>query len=747
MTDWTRREFVSGISLGAAHLLLSRTIHAAEVVAPAQGIPAIGNEHLLTLVAVSPNILRLRVVQQGKQGPAAEIGIVSRDWPEPLQESSPGLITWGSFTIHTQQNPWRIAIVDSAGKTRQQIRLEPSTGAVHFGLGEGPLFGLGEGGHPLNRRGTTDAMRNGQSRPDLATFGARVPIPWILGSSKGSGCWGIFFAHPWGSFDLSADEGQFLPVDSTPTRDIFLVLAQTPAELLENWADLTGYPHMPPLWAFGFHQSHRTLESRESVLDELKQFRDRKLPCDAMIYLGTGFCPSGWNTGHGSFTFNPTVFPDPAAIIRQMHDEHFKIALHVTSPPEDLHGDVADAGATAHDPSDAAAYWRTHLDAQNMGVDGWWPDEGDELPPASRLARNRMYWEGPQLAAPNVRPFALHRNGYAGLQRFGWLWSGDTLSTWKTLAAQVMVGINTGLCGIPYWGTDTGGFVPTKEFTAELFVRWFQFSSFCPSFRCHGRTWKLRLPWGWSLGNYGPAEFDSQFADDPLPKPADLHNPLVEEICRKFLDLRYSLLTYLYSNVAQTHATGLPLMRSLWLGYPDDPNAAACDDAYLWGNSILVAPVLEPGATHRTTYLPRGLWWDFWTNDRIEGGREVTRETTLDSLPLFVKAGSVLPVGPVKQHTGEESTEPLKLRVYPGASGAFSLYEDDGTTFNYQHKQFTRIDCAWNDAERTLTVKADPLGQLPDQRILTVELVGTRERRQIIVSGAAPSVSDWSKLS
>jgi alpha-glucosidase/alpha-D-xyloside xylohydrolase len=735
MAESTRRGFLTGLAFGATHLLFSRTILPTEVFGAAEGVPAVGNAHLLTLVAVNENTLRLRVVQSGKQGPAAEIGIVPRKWSEPLEESAPGLIPWGNYTIHVEQSPWRVTVADKTGKTRQQVRLEPSTGDVHFSLGQGPLFGLGEGSHPFNHRGSADAMRNGQIRPDLETYGARVPIPWLMGA----GYWGIFFAHPWGSFDLGGEEGRFHPADATPTRDIFIVLADSPADLLRNWAELTGYPHMPPLWALGFQQSHRTLGSREDVLEEATQFRKRKLPCDTMIYLGTGFCPSGWNTGHGSFTFNPSVFPDPSAMIHEMHDEHFKVVLHMTSPPEDLHGEVGDAGAALDDPSDAAVYWTKHLPVQRAGVDGWWPDEGDELPPASRLARNRMYWEGSQQLEPDKRPFALHRNGYAGLQRYAWLWSGDTYSTWKALAAQVMVGINAGLCGIPYWGTDTGGFVPTKEFTAELFVRWFQFSAFCPSFRCHGRTWKLHLPWGWNLGDYGPAELDSQYAA-VLPRPEDLHNAAVELICRKYLNLRYSLLPYTYSAVAQTHATGLPLMRSLWLAYPDDARAAECEDVYLWGESILVAPVLEPGATQRATYLPYGAWWDYWSGERMEGGRAVTREVDLETLPLYVKAGSILPIGPVKQHTQEASTEPLKLRVYPGADGACALYEDDGSSFRYEQGEFTRIACTWTDEKRELTLMADPKGRLPQGRLFHVEMVGRAESRQITLSGDAVSV-------
>lgn len=733
--QFSRRAVLGGLALETANLLFSRKINAAQIFGAAQGVPAVGNTHLLTVVAVSAKTLRLRVIQQGKQGPAEEVGIVPRKWPEPLATNESGIATWGDFKVHLEEKPWRMSIVDARGTVRQLVRLEPSTGAIHFDVGEGPLFGLGEGGHPLNRRGTTDAMINGQHSPALATYGARVPIPLVMSAG-----WGIFFAHPWGTFDLSGAEGSFLPTEETPTRDIFVMLADTPTELLREWAELTGYPHMPPLWSLGYQQSHRTLASREAVLAEAKRFRDSKLPCDAMIYLGTGFCPAGWNTGHGSFTFNPTIFPDPAKMFDEMHAEHFKVVLHVVSCPEDLHGEVGDTGAALDDPSSAAVYWPKHHEVWKAGVDGWWPDEGDELRPASRLTRNRMYWEGSQTFLPDVRPFSLHRNGYAGTQRYAWLWSGDILSTWKTLAAQVMVGITVGLCGIPYWGTDTGGFVPTKEFTAELFVRWFQFSAFCPLFRCHGRTWMLRLPWGWDMGTYGPAEFDTQFAAATLPKPEDLHNTAVEEICRKYLNLRYQLLPYLYSAVAETHVSGLPLMRALWIAYPQDAKAATIEDAYLWGDSMLVAPVLEAGATHRTTYLPQGVWWDYWNNERRTGGAEVTREVTLETMPLYVKAGAIVPMGPVKQHTGEASSEPLLLRVYPGADGAATLYEDDGTSFDYQNGAFTRIVCNWNDGSRTLTLKADTKGRLSESRTFAVEIAGSAKSRRFTMSGEQASV-------
>ena len=272
-------------------------------------------------------------------------------------------------------------------------------------------------------------------------------------------------------------------------------------------------------------------------------------------------------------------------------------------------------------------------------MDGWWPDEGDPLDVASHVARHRMYWEGPQMDRPNVRPFSLHRNGFAGMQRYASvLWSGDVDSRWETLKTQVPIAINTALTGIPYWGTDIGGFVPTRELTAELYLRWFQFGAFCPLFRSHGRTWKLRLPWGWNTGDPGPVEIRN-YQEGATPDASQLHNPQVEIICRKYLELRYRMLPYLYSLIRESTTSGMPPIRSLWLQYSDDPQAVACGDAFLLGPSLLVAPVVEKGAASRKVYLPRGTWFDFWTGESLQGGREVSRAVDLETTPLFVRAG------------------------------------------------------------------------------------------------------------
>jgi alpha-glucosidase/alpha-D-xyloside xylohydrolase len=538
--------------------------------------------------------------------------------------------------------------------------------------------------------------------------------------------------------DLRGEFASFRPIEATSTRNVYVLIGDTPADVMREYASLTGFPHLPPLWSFGFQQSHRTLVDKAEILDEAKTFRDKKLPCDAMIYLGTGFCPSGWNTGHGSFTFNDKVFPDPAATIRQFHDQNFKVIVHIV-PPGNFHGTVSDTGTALETPGDAVTYWEKHAQLMHAGVDGWWPDEGDRLSVYARLDRNKMYWEGSRKTEPDKRPFALHRNGYAGLQRYGWLWSGDTESRWETLKAQIMNGINVGLSGIPYWGTDTGGFVPTHELTPELFVRWFQFSAFCPSFRCHGRAWKLRLPWGWNLGTPGPIEVTGDLAQG-WPPPEDLHRADVEEICRKFLNLRYQLLPYTYATAAQTHETGMPMIRALWLMEPQDTAAVLIDNAYFWGDSFLVAPIYEKGATQRDVYLPRGTWWNYWSAERVEGGKNQTVQASLDSMPLFVKAGSIVPMGPLKQHTGEASEQPTVLWVYPGANGTFRWYDDDGSSFEYENGNYMLVTCEWDDHSRTLTLSPDPAGKFGRNRRVNVRLIGSQQGHPVTLSSGSTRV-------
>jgi len=692
--------------------------------------------------------------------------LVDRQWPQPaarlaaLQEH--GTIRSGTLTVvmparearDDERTAFAIRVQAADNRPPFTLRADSVSGALAFSLGGGPILGLGEGGPQFDRRGSTDRMRSGQGGYQLRTHGGRVPVQWMIGTSG----WAMFINRPSGTFDFTGPEARFdpgAPADVLPI-DFFIVGAREPAAMMAEYAALTGLAALPPMWALGYQQSHRTLASREEIIEEAKTFREKKLPCETLIYLGTGFCPSGWNTDNGEFTFNPKVFADPKAIIDELHAEHFKVVLHIVLEGRRLTGTVADACSSPPLPSgkrpdgtwpddrQAACYWPVHKPLSDLGVDGWWPDQGDGLDASSRLARNRMYWDGSRAWRPNERPFALHRNGHAGMQRYGaFLWSGDVFSTWETLATHVPVAVNTGLSGIPYWGTDIGGFVPTKEFTGELYVRWFQFGAFCPLFRAHGRTWKLRLPWGWNTGSLEPDEVLSTTTGAANPDASELHNAAVEPICRKYLELRARLMPYLYSAVRETTITGLPIVRALWLHYPlDDSIAAARGDEYLWGRDILVAPVVAKAATSRNIYLPDGRWYDFWLEDLYQGGREVSRKVDLETMPLFVRAGAIVPLGPVRQYTTEPTDEPVSLTIYPGANGAFTLYEDDGRSFDYERGDWMGIDLRWNDAGRVLTVRLTPGSRFrpPASRRFRARVAGSRVSRDIRFSGASLEV-------
>ena len=712
MNRCNRRDALKRIGAAAATLLLPRNSQSAGATRDVE----------IQITSISRHTLRLSIlpIEAGKAGTIRGDGsLVQESWGAPSLrlrgESNNRSLSCGDLNVVVNSKDFVFTITAPGGQAIQRLRVDTTTGVVAFATGTSPLLGLGQGGPQFDRRGSVDAMRNGQSGYKLTTHGARLPVPWIIGTSG----WAIFFHQPFGTFDFTGEESKFIPEpEHALPLDIFFVGSLEPQVIMSEFARLTGHPEMPPLWSFGYQQSHRTLASEEEALAEAKTFREKELPCDALIFLGTGFCPSGWNTANGSFSWNSRVFPEPVKILNTFHDDHFKIVLHDVILTDALHGRAGDRCELGRfDEEEAGCYWDAHRKDFAEGVDGWWPDEGDPLDIESRLVRNRMYWEGPQLDRPNERPYALHRNGYAGMQRYAaFLWSGDVYSTWETLKTHVAIAINTALTGIPYWGTDVGGFVPTKEFSSELYMRWFQFGAFCPLFRCHGRAWKLRLPWGWNTGDPGPTEIRN-YDGAAIPDASQLYDARVEPVCRKYLELRYRMLPYLYSVVRECALTGMPIMRSLWLHYPDDAAAVTRGDEYLWGRDILVAPVVEQGATSRQIYLPKGMWHDFWSGARIEGGREITRAIDLETIPIYVRAGALLPLGPVKQYVGEKVNQPLSISVFPGSDGSFLLYEDDGRSFNYRKGEWMGIQMNWNDSDRKLTLKlAEGSRMLPPAR-------------------------------
>lgn len=669
-------------------------------------ITRLGRPAELLVRSSGEHSLRLTLRPQGgggEDGVTSSPALVARAWGKPalrlsaIEGTAQGQV--GGYKISVKAQPLTVRIDDGAGRVVQELEFDEAAGRMSFNCGAAPVLGLGEGARQFDRRGALYPMRSGSGAWDLAHLGSVNAVPLLIGTAG----WGLFMLEPWGQFDLRAERGVFLPeaAGAAGALDLIVIDAGRPENLPKEMAGLTGAAVLPPKWALGYFQSHRTLENSKQLLEIADTFRRKQLPCDALIYLGTGFCPAGWNTGHGSFDFNPQVFDrPPAEVIKDLHARDMKVILHVVPSLRAMHGTIPPAPGETVDAAHIATYWQSHEADLALGVDGWWPDEGDWLSVPSRIARHRMYYEGSLASRPDERPWSLHRNGYAGIARYGgWIWSGDVESRWSTLATQVGVGINSSLSLSPYWGTDIGGFVPTRELTGELYARWFQFAAFCPLFRSHGRTWQLRLPWGWNTGQPGPVETNLK------PDPAELHNAAVEPVCRQYLNLRYQLLPYNYTLAREAYDSGMPLMRALWLHYPQDPKAAGEGSEYLWGRDLLVAPVVEKGATTREVYLPQGDWFDWWTGEKVAGGRRLKRAVNLQTMPIYARAGAIIPLDPVRQYTGQPVSEPTTLRIYGGADGAFTLYDDDGRSLAYQRGQGARIRLAWHDAQRGLTLE------------------------------------------
>jgi alpha-glucosidase/alpha-D-xyloside xylohydrolase len=721
---------------------------------PGTPITAAGRPAQLEIRAAGDHSLRITLAPiDGRQGLQDNPALGERRYPAPglrLRETTgPVRAKIGNLTVEVRPHPLTVGVTNSAGQPVQELVFE-TNGQLSFRLDGQPVLGMGEGGprpargtpwrdQPVqfDRRGGIDTM---EPRWQSDMYGSRNPAPMLIGT----GGWGLFVAAPWVQIDLrNAGRGIFLPVASDRDRapqtagnqqqslgkglpppgafapglyDVFVVDAHDPAAAMKDFSRITGPAALPPKWALGYMQSHRTLENDRQLIDIIDTFRRKRIPLDAVIYLGTGFAPRGWNTPQPSFTFNPDVFTrDPKAVIADTHARHVKVVVHMVPRDRDtlptLHGTIPPRPGEDLDAAHIQTYWQQHAGLTEAGVDAFWPDEGDWFNLHERLKRHQMYYQGPLLTRPNLRPWHLQRNGYPGIAQWGgWVWSGDTESSWKTLEAQIAVGLNYSLSIGPFWGSDIGGFYPNSELTGELYARWFQFAAFCGSFRSHGRVWWMRLPWGWGLGDVGPREYDNR--NTPIPAddqrnilPSELNNPAIEPITRRYAELRYQLMPYTYTLAWEARNAGLPLMRAMWLHYPADQYARGLGTQFLWGRDLLVAPVFSKGATARDVYLPEGRWYDWWNNAPAGGGRTITRPVDLATMPIYVRAGAIVPVDPVRQYTGQPVDEPTSLRVYRGADGQFTLYDDDGISQAYLtgHGSWTRI--AWDDGARRLTIE------------------------------------------
>jgi alpha-glucosidase/alpha-D-xyloside xylohydrolase len=381
----------------------------------------------------------------------------------------------------------------------------------------------------------------------------------------------------------------------------------------------------------------------------------------------------------------------------------------------------------------------------NTGVDAFWPDEGDWLNLHERIKRHQLYYQGHLSAHPDIRPWSLQRNGYPGIAQWGgWVWSGDTESSWKTLEAQIAVGLNYSMSIGPFWGSDIGGFTPSPEKTAELYARWFQFGAFNGSFRAHGQTWKTSLPWGFGLKDMEPIEMNSQnsIKVDPNDKhnirQSEMNNPALEPVTKKYDELHYQLMPYNYTLAWEARGTGMPMMRAMWLHYPDDEQCRKIGDQYLWGRDMLIAPVYQKGAATRNVYLPKGDWYDWWTNTKEIGAKTVTRNVDLSIMPIYVRAGAIIPFDPIRQYTSQVVNEPTTLKVFRGSNGQFTLYEDDGISQDYLKGKASWTSITWSEREKQLTIAPGmPKGfkNEVNSRTFKIQLIPGNETKTVSYTG------------
>jgi alpha-D-xyloside xylohydrolase len=552
---------------------------------------------------------------------------------------------------------------------------------------------------------------------DLSQDNTNISVPMFL-SSNG---YGIFWNNTSRSrFNNRFVHALYLSSEVADTIDYYFLYGPEFDKVIAGYRELTGAAPLFGKWAYGFWQCKNKYESQAEVLSVAHKYRELHLPVDNIVQDWFW-----WNT-MGEPVFNKN-YPDPKGMNDDLHANHFHVMYSFWPyfrPGSPVYDEMSKRGyfidrtkVSGFHPEGQALYDAFHPAARTyywqlidkglfrIGADAWWLDtdepetEGREtnilvnnkvaLGSGARYANlyslmtSSAVYEGQRKASDQKRVFILSRSGFAGIQRDSVAaWSGDVESTWLSFARQIPAGLNFELSGIPYWTTDIGGFIignPDDPAYRELYVRWFEYGTFCPIFRAHGtRTTNQNELW-----SYGPE---------------------AQTILASYDRLRYRLMPYIYSLAWKTTSESYTPMRALAMDFRTDTQARNIGDQFLFGPALLVSPVTEPSALSRRIYLPKAKWYDFWTGRGVEGGSSIQAAAPLNQIPLYVRGGSIVPLGPDVQYATEKPADPIELRIYTGADGNFTLYEDENDNYNYEKGAYATIPILWNDATRTLTI-------------------------------------------
>jgi alpha-D-xyloside xylohydrolase len=718
---------------------------------------------LLRIEVDAPDVLH---VTYAPPGPAidrpSDHVIVKTDWPATAftvdSDDKAVSLTTAKLKVSIEKSSGAIHYASSDGKpltTDSYRSLHPaevngehtSHAEVFFGIygsHEG-LYGLGQHQAGVwNYRGDT---------VDLSQENTEIAIP-LLVSANG---YGIFWNNPSRSeANNRFVHSLYLTAEVADRVDYYFFYGPEPDDIIGHYRELTGEVPLFGRWAYGFWQCKNKYQSQKELESVAAKYRELHIPVDNIVQDWF------WWITMGEMKWNPS-YPDPQGMIDTLHNKHFHLMVSVwpyfrpgssTYDEWDKNGwfitktvalSFHPVNQALYDPTNDAArrqYWTNLNDALfSKGVDAWWLDTDEPESEARRdnilvdhklaigsgaryanvfpLFHSGGVSEGQQSASDKKRVFILSRSAYAGSQRYGvTAWSGDVLSDWLTFQRQITAGLNYAISGMPYWTTDIGGFISGGNLNdpnfCELFVRWFQFGAFSPIFRVHG----TRSPDENELWSYG----------------SDAQKILVD-----YDTLRYRLMPYIYSEAWQVTSRHGTLMRPLVMDWRNDIDAQNTGDQYMFGPALLVNPVYSRGATTRTVYLPKTTWYDFWTGEKVEGGKRIQADAPLNKLPLFVRAGSIIPMGPAMEWSTEKPADPLEVRIYAGADGDFTLYEDENDGYAYARGAHATIPLHWNDATKMLAIGAREgtfPGMLP-KRTLRIVLVGKGRGAGISESASA----------
>ena len=492
-------------------------------------------------------------------------------------------------------------------------------------------------------------------------------------------------------------------------------------DVITSYRKLSGEAPLLPKWAYGFWQCRERYTSGNQLVETTKEFRKRDLPMDVIVQDWQYWGNNGW----GVPKFDETNYPNPSKFIKQLHDLNAHFCISIWSNP-DKNSEIGQEFVAKNlfipntkwldyfNPETRKAYWNTlKVNMFDNGVDAWWMDAvependalkgeityaglGDFYRLTYPLMVCKAVYEGQRETSSEKRVCILTRSAFSGQQRYGVInWSGDIGGTWDGFRRQIVAGLNFTITGLPYWTTDIGGFFRpgrsqyTDENYHELLTRWYQWGAFNPIFRIHGYMSETE-PW--------------KFGET------------VENNMHKMLNLRYRLLPYIYSEAWQVTNNGSTIMRPLVMDFREDHLAVEQRYEYLFGKDFLVAPVTDAGVSEWNVYLPKSTeWYNFWTGTKFNGGQTIKTDAPIDKIPLFVKAGSIVPMGDIIQYSGEKPSEPLEIRLYEGADGTFTLYEDENDNYDYEQGKYSTIKFTWNDEQKTLTI-GDRQGSFPGMK-------------------------------